>query len=136
MQPINKIMKYYWDKKPPKRLQVLEVDIIIIQKNINLMSLAQRIHFLQDMFQMTTIALVSVINPNPINGLHLFWDTLYVIIILDIISNKMVINNSWKSKVCVKVVLFPVWHLILPHMSISKPNWKSWNAKKEISVSK
>ena len=41
------------------------------------MSLAQRMHFLQDMFQMTAIALVSVINHNHINGLHLFWDTLY-----------------------------------------------------------
>ena len=34
------------------------------------------IHYLQDMFQMTAIALVSVINYH-INGLHLFWDTLY-----------------------------------------------------------
>ena len=34
-------------------------------------------HFLQDMFQMSTIAFVSVINHYHINGLHLFWDTLY-----------------------------------------------------------
>ena len=42
------------------------------------MSLAQRMHFLQDVFQMTIIALVSVINHNHINGLYLFWYTLYI----------------------------------------------------------
>ena len=42
------------------------------------MSLAQRMHFLLGVFQMTAIALVSVINHYHINGLHLFWDTLYV----------------------------------------------------------
>ena len=34
-------------------------------------------HFFQDVFQMTAIVLVSVINHYHINGLHLFWDTLY-----------------------------------------------------------
>ena len=42
------------------------------------MSLAQRMHFLQNLFQMTAIALVSVLNYYHINGLHLFWDTLYI----------------------------------------------------------
>ena len=42
------------------------------------MSLAERIHFWQDMFQMTAITLVSVINHYHINGLHLLWDTLYI----------------------------------------------------------
>ena len=42
------------------------------------MSLAQRMHLLLDVFQMTAIALVSVINHYHINGLHLFWDTLYL----------------------------------------------------------
>ena len=68
---------YYWDKKLKKRLNVLEADKII-QKAIDLMCLAQRMHFLQDMFQMTAIALLSVINHYHINGLHLFWDTLYM----------------------------------------------------------
>ena len=36
------------------------------------MSLAQRMHFLQDVFQMTGIALVPVLNHYHINGLHLF----------------------------------------------------------------
>ena len=35
-------------------------------------------HFLQDVFQMTAIALVSVINHDHINELNLFWDTLYI----------------------------------------------------------
>ena len=60
MQPINMIMIYYWDKKLKKRLHVLEADIT--KKNIDLMCLAQRMHILQDMFQMTAIVLVSVIN--------------------------------------------------------------------------
>ena len=37
------------------------------------MSLAQRMHFLQDMFQMTAVAQVSVINHYHINVLHLFF---------------------------------------------------------------
>ena len=87
MQPINMIMIYYQDKKLKKQLHVLEADIITIkkkktknkkkQKNIDLMSLAERIHFLQDVFQMTAIALVSVINHYHMNGLPLFRDTLY-----------------------------------------------------------
>ena len=36
------------------------------------MSLAQRMDFLLDVFQMTAIAIVSVINNYHINGLHLF----------------------------------------------------------------
>ena len=38
------------------------------------MSIAQRMHFLPGVFQMTTITLVSVINHYHINGLQLFWD--------------------------------------------------------------
>ena len=41
------------------------------------MSQAERVHFLQ-MFQMTAIAFVSVINHYYINELHVFWDTLYI----------------------------------------------------------
>ena len=33
-------------------------------KSIDLMSLAQRMYFLQDVFQMTAIALISIINHN------------------------------------------------------------------------
>ena len=40
------------------------------------MFLGERIYFLPDVFQITAIALVSVMNPYYINGLHLFWDTL------------------------------------------------------------
>ena len=42
------------------------------------MSLAQRMHFLLDVSQMSTTALVSVINHYHINELYLFWYTLYV----------------------------------------------------------
>ena len=48
------------------------------KENADLMSQAQRIHFLQDLFQMTAIALVSIINLIHINGLHQFWDTLLI----------------------------------------------------------
>ena len=37
------------------------------------MSIAQRIYFLQDVFQMTTIVYVSVINHYHINRLYLFY---------------------------------------------------------------
>ena len=80
MQPIYMIMIYYWDKKTKNILHVLKADIITILKDINLTSLAQRLHFFTDVFQMASIALVSVINPYHIKGLHLFWDTLYVYI--------------------------------------------------------
>ena len=56
------IMIYYWDNKLKKRLHVLEADIITIKRNIDLMSLAKRMHFLQDVFEMTAIVLVSLIN--------------------------------------------------------------------------
>ena len=77
MQPINIIMIYYWNKKLKKRLHVLEAGIIILKKNIDWMSLAQMMHFLKDVFQMTSFTLISVINHYHINRLHLFWDTLY-----------------------------------------------------------
>ena len=70
MQRINTIMIYYWDKKQKKK-HVLEADIIKIKKkNIDLMSLPKKMHFLQDLFEMTTIAFVSVMNHYPINRLH------------------------------------------------------------------
>ena len=43
-----------------------------LKKNIDLMSLPQRMHFLQNAFQMNALALVSVINHDYIYGLHLF----------------------------------------------------------------
>ena len=81
-------MIYYWDKKLRKRLHVQEADIITIKKNIDQMSLAQRMHFLQNVFQMTTITIVSVINHNHINELQLFWDTMY--------NTKMYLHNYVK----------------------------------------
>ena len=73
MQLINMIMIYNRDKKFFFKLHVLEASKITIKKrNVDLKSLAERIHFLQDVFQMAVIALVSVINHYHINGLHLF----------------------------------------------------------------
>ena len=67
-------MVYYLDKKLKKGLHVLEADIITIEpppkKNIDLISLAQSMHFLQDVFEMTAIALVSIINHYQINELN------------------------------------------------------------------
>ena len=70
------IMIYYWDKKHKNRLHVLEADIITIKKSIDLMSLVQRMHFLQDLFEITANLHVSVINQYHINWLYQFWDTL------------------------------------------------------------
>ena len=73
MHPINMIMIYYWGKKlkkkkkkkKKKRFHVLEADVITIKKTLDFMSVAQRMHFLKDVFQMTAIELVSVINHIP-----------------------------------------------------------------------
>ena len=42
------------------------------------MSLTQRMHFLKDVFQMITIALISAMDHYHINELYLFRDTLYM----------------------------------------------------------
>ena len=51
--------------------------IIDFLENCLKIDATQRMHFLHDMFQMTAIALVSVMN-NHISELHLFWDNLYI----------------------------------------------------------
>ena len=75
MQPINMVMIYYCDKKL-KKLHVLEADTITIKKNWFDVS-SSNDTFLPDVFQMTSIALISVTNHFHTNGSHLFWDTLY-----------------------------------------------------------
>ena len=55
-------MIYYWNKKLKKRLCVLKADIITIKKDTDFISLAQRMHFLQDIFQMTAIVLMTHLN--------------------------------------------------------------------------
>ena len=77
MQPINMKMAYCWNKKlKKKRLHVLKAYIIAILKEYWFDVSNSKNAFVQDVFQMTVIALVSVNNPY---GLHLFWDTLYMI---------------------------------------------------------
>ena len=85
MQPINMIMIYYWHKKLKKRLHVLEADIIKIKKHCFDVSILTET-FLLDVFQMIAIALVSVINYNHIDGLHLFRDTLYKIVLFQLFN--------------------------------------------------
>ena len=77
-------------------MHVLGADMITINKIINLMCLAQKMHFLKDMFQMTAILLVSVINHCHINGLHLFCDTLGS---LNIHGTHVTANNSTNNNV-------------------------------------
>ena len=48
-------------------------------------------------FQTTVIALVSVINHYPINGLHLFWDTLYISLSLFSFCSTLWYNISPKT---------------------------------------
>ena len=74
MQLINKHLLRRQETQ--KRLQVLEANIITIKNYTDLIYQAQRMHFLPDVFQMTSIEIASVINHYDINGLHLFWDTL------------------------------------------------------------
>ena len=69
------IMIYDWDKKLKKILYV--PDAVMITKNHWLNVSSSKDAFLPDVFQMTAITLVSVINHFHINGLRLFWDTAY-----------------------------------------------------------
>ena len=55
----------------------LKADIITIKGIIDLMSLAERVHFLQDVFQMTAIVLVLVIDHYHIKGLLLLFALYY-----------------------------------------------------------
>ena len=64
---IYMIMIYYWEKKLKKRLHVLEVYIITVKRNIDLMSLAERMYLLLYVVQMTAIVPVSVIDHYHIN---------------------------------------------------------------------
>ena len=45
------IINHFGDNKLKKTLHVLEADIIPTKNDINLMSLAQRMYFLQDVFE-------------------------------------------------------------------------------------
>ena len=62
MRPIKYDNDILLRQETQKRLHVLDADIITIKKYIHFMSLAQWMHFLEDVFQKTAIALVLVIN--------------------------------------------------------------------------
>ena len=69
------------------------------------MFLFQRRHFLLHVFQMTAIALLSVMNRYHTNGLHLFWDTLN--------ENEKKKKNGYRVlyKVLQKIFLkLSIWH--------------------------
>ena len=66
------IMIYSRDKKLRKRLQIMNAEMIRILKKSRFDVSSSKDTFLQDVFQMTAIALVSVINHYHINGLHIF----------------------------------------------------------------
>ena len=70
-------MIYHRDKNWKKRLPAQEADMITVIKKKQWFDVSSsKGASFQDMSQMTTIALISVINHYHINGLHLFWDTL------------------------------------------------------------
>ena len=78
IQPITIIIIYYWDKITKKRLHTLEADIITIKKKHWFHDSSSKDAFvLNDVFQVTVVALVSVINHYHIHGLFLFLDTLF-----------------------------------------------------------
>ena len=109
MQPINMLMIYYWDKKFKARLHVLEADIITIKKNIDLMSLTKWIYFLLDVFQMTAIALVSVINHKHI--IRLFRDKF-----INILREGEIFADIY-----IYIYMFLSLHLIYNSVGVKKP---------------
>ena len=87
---------YYWDKKLKKYLHVLEADIITI-KIIWFDVSSSKDGFLQDVFQMTAIARVSVIN-----HYHINFETPYSLIRKSILPHRyseQTILNWWHSLV-------------------------------------
>ena len=83
MQCIDKIMIYYWEKTLKKKIAYPGSWYNKKKKKKKYwfdVSCSKDVFFffLQDVFQMMAIVLVSVINHYHINGLHLFWDTLYI----------------------------------------------------------
>ena len=84
-------------------MHVLKADNMTI-KNIDFMYLPQRMNFLHDVFQMTTIALASVINHYHINGLLLFGDTLffYITRIILFAINHLFANSEVVTSIAVK----------------------------------
>ena len=72
------IMIYDWNKKLKRTLHVLEAEIIAVKKHLFDVCRSKDA-FLQGVFQMTAIALVSVINDYDINELHLFWNIRYIL---------------------------------------------------------
>ena len=68
MQSITMIMIYYWDRK--LKMFACPGGLYNYNKKIDVMSLNQGMHFLYDVFQMTTVVLASVMNHYHINGLH------------------------------------------------------------------
>ena len=76
---ISMIIIYFWDKKLKKKISFPGIWYNSNEKDTNLTFLAQKMHFSLNVFRMTVIALVSVMNHYHTNGLHLFWDTLYIL---------------------------------------------------------
>ena len=78
------------------------------------MSLSQMGHFLLDIFQMTSIALVSVINHYHDNGLHLFWDTLY----LSSTSFFFLIFTLWFARTAKYICRLVLFFLLIKNRSV------------------
>ena len=74
MKPINMIVIYCWHRKLKKNIAGAGSWYNNNWKNnIDLMSFVKRMHFLEDVFQITAIALVLFINHHHIYGVHLLW---------------------------------------------------------------
>ena len=78
------------------------------------MFLAQKMHFLQNVFQMNTIALVSVINPYHINGLHLYLSLyiyIYIYVCVCVCACVLVEEIFWKEDMKSTVYVFSTTRL-------------------------
>ena len=113
MQLINMITIYYWDKNL-KKLHVLEADIITIKKKWFDVS-SSKDAFLLDEFQMTAIALVTVINHYHINELHVFWGTLY----------KQWIYGNWEKGI--PSSSGDIWKTISEWRNWKLRHWSHWS---------
>ena len=85
MQLITMIMIYCWDKNLKKIACPGSWSNNSYEKHwYDVVS--SKDEFLQDVYQMTTIVLLSEINHYHINKLHLFWDTLFMYVYIPLAS--------------------------------------------------
>ena len=89
-------MIYYWDIKLKIKIECPGSWFKNNQRKHRFDVSSSKDHFLQDVYQINSIELVSGISHYHINGLHLFWDTLYISTLSRFPTSKIQRSNKRK----------------------------------------